>query len=225
TDARMRGFDVVAVADVDGEEVISAIATGIDDDSDSVFSDTLVIAGGAACTEATGIALDASDATLDEVSIFVACGGDATGIDVSAASLPLIANAKVFATSSSGDAVGIGSSGTGNVISVRDTLIDADGGDNSYGILKQGSSSSIQLDNVTAVAQSASSNVIGLQVSAGLANVNRSTLSGTSAYVVDSGAFGRFGASRLLGSRGNAGNVVCVVSYNSSYVEIATNCV
>lgn len=43
--------------------------------------------------------------------------------------------------------------------------------------------------------------------------------------MVDRGAFGRFGASRLLGSRGNAGNVVCVVSYNSSYVEIATNCV
>jgi hypothetical protein len=229
TDARMRGFDLVARADVDGEEVVSAIAIGIDDDSDSVFSDTLVIAGGVACTAATGIVLDASDAALDEVSIFVSCGGDATGIDIAATSLPMIANSKVFATSTNGDAVGIASAGASNVIAVRDTLIDADGGVNSYGILKQGSSSSIQLTNVSAFARSASSNVIGLQVSAGLANVNRSTLTGdstgASAYVVSSGALGRFGASRLLGNRGNAGSTVCVVSYDATYTEIATNCV
>ncbi|HMB52412.1 MAG TPA: hypothetical protein VKU40_03790, partial [Thermoanaerobaculia bacterium] len=154
TDARMRGFDVVAVADVDGEEVISAIATGIDDDSDSVFSDTLVIAGGAACTEATGIAIDNSDTTLDEVSIFVSCGGDATGIDVvggSGGSQPLIANAKIFVSSNSADAVGIGTSGSDNFTRVRDALIEADGGDNSYGALKTGALT-LQLVDVQALA-------------------------------------------------------------------------
>jgi len=218
----MRAFDVVLRAEVDGEAVISAVAIGIDDDSDSVFSDTLVIAGGVSCTDATGIAFNGSDATLDEVSIFVLCGGEAKGIDISGGSAPQITNAKVFVTSAFDDATGIESSGTGNAIAVRDTVIEVDGDTNSYGLLKLGSSSSLSLSNVSANALAATSNVVGLQVDNGTITFNHSTLTGTDAINFASGTSGSCFATQLNGNRINAGSASCLFCYSGN--RMTTTC-
>jgi len=227
TDGRMRGLDLLLRVDVDGEEV-SGLGIGIDDDgSSSVFSQTLITVSGQVCEDGFGIVLDDSDANLEEVSIFVDCQ-TAIGIDISGNSvIPRLNNVDVFADGGSGgDTTGIVNTTTSSTVLLSDSRIEADGAGTTYGIHQNSSSSSFQLFNVTSIAGTGTTKT-GLQHSAGLVNVDRSTLDGGSgnAFVVSSGATGRFGASKLIGSRGTAGTTTCVGDYDGSYAAIgSTTC-
>lgn len=227
TDGRIRINDSVIRADVDGEEVLTARAVGIEDDGgSSVVSDTLVSAFGAGCTSAFGALLDGASSIFDQVSLFVDCPGGATGIDLSGSSaVPQISNSKAIVDASSGDAVGVDLAGTSNSIRLVDTWVEADtGGSNAIGVRNTSSSSSLRLFNVTAFTFNAT-NTIGAQVSAGLLNSDRSTLSGsTNSFNVATGAQGKFGASKLVGTRGTAGTVACVASYDAAYAAVPTTC-
>ena len=225
TVGRVRGIDLVLRAQTVGEEVEVARAVALEDVAgDSVVSSTLMTASGLACTDGFGAILNGSDATLDEVNIFVSACLNATGIDISGGSRPGINNTKATATSSgNGLTVGVDVSGASNVAQVGDTRLLVSGG-TAYGVRNTSSTSSVLLTNVFADAQTGLTTV-GLQVSAGLATADRSSLAGsTNSLVVSAGATGNIGVSRLNGPRSITGTATCVGVYDGAYAPIPPTC-
>ncbi len=227
TVGRARGIDLVLRAEVTGEEVPVARAAALEDvGGDSVISTTLMTASGAVCTDGFGAILDGSDATLQNVNIFVECG-DATGIDISGTSRPHVSNLKAFAAAiGNGTATGIYVSGSNNVAKIDDARLEIDAGGNgiAYGARNNSSSSSLLLANVTAIAATGGTRT-GLQASAGLITADRSTFEGaTNSLNVSSGATARIGVSKLNGTRSISGSATCVGAYDGLYVAIGTSC-
>ena len=227
TVSRARGIDLVLRANVIGEEVAFARAAAFEDvGGSSVISTTLMTATGFACTDGFGAILDRSDATLQNVNIFVECL-NATGIDITGDSRPRVSNSTAFVAGiASGTAAGIDVSGSRNVARIFDTRMEVDAGNSgtAYGARNNSSNSSLLLTDVNASALTGGTR-IGLQVSAGLATADRSTLEGkTNSLAVSSGATARIGVSKLNGSRSISGTATCVGAYDGAYVAIGTGC-
>ncbi|MCG8462202.1 MAG: hypothetical protein MI919_38450, partial [Holophagales bacterium] len=126
TTGSLRGDSLVLRALTVGEEVIAATSVGVEDvGGNSVWTNTLIIAGGPPCTSATGIVLDGSNATILTTNIIVDCQ-TSTGIDIFGGSDPKISNNHINVEASGpGTALGINVSGPGVVAVVTDTNVRA----------------------------------------------------------------------------------------------------
>lgn len=224
TVGRIRGIDLVLRADVDGEEVISARPVALEDIAgDSVITDTLMISGGVACTGGFGAILDNGDAIFNNVSIDAECGQEVIGIEIKGGADPLIRNSTVVADSTNSFARGIDVlSGTANLPVVIDTEVSATASSTATGVRINVANSSIRLRNVNAEGVNATTRV-GLEVAAGLATVDRSSLEGVANSVtVAVGAIANIAVSKLNGPRTVSGTVTCVGNYDGGYVAITS---
>ncbi|MCG8463011.1 MAG: hypothetical protein MI919_42545 [Holophagales bacterium] len=228
TIATSRIDSVVMRADTVGQEVIAARSVGLEDiGGNSVVTNTLITAGGNACTEAFGIILDGSDATILTTNVIVTCPSS-TGIRISGGSKPKISNSRIqVAANGPGTSVGIDVAGFGDNALVTDTVVRANGQASSVGVRNNGAGSTLELSNVDARAEAGLAKV-GLSAINGQCNVDRSTLEGVglggNSLSVGPGGNVRVGVSKLSGPRLIGGPAVCVGAYDGAYLPIPPTC-
>ena len=168
-----------------------------------------------------GVYNTASSPTMSNVTANATSGVTDYGVYNTNSSSPTMNNVTV--TSAGGTVVyGVGNSDSSPTM--KNVIVFATGGSGNTAVYNSGSSAPT-LSNVTATARGALSSGMSNTInSTGTILVDRSTFDGTTSVSNASGVTLKIGASKLVGTVSNSGNLTCADSYNGNYAALGANC-